>query len=123
VAYKNSEDQKEAVKRHYQKNKDKIKARSYERNKIQRVRNRDFVKSIKEISECIDCGENNPLVLDFDHVRGDKVLAISDMVNRAYGINSISEEMEKCEVRCANCHRIITEKRRDDKRRTTKPLK
>tara|TARA_R110000824_G_scaffold4250_1_gene20226 strand:- start:86 stop:457 length:372 start_codon:yes stop_codon:yes gene_type:complete len=123
VAYKNSEDQKEAVKRHYQKNKDKIKARSYERNKIQRVRNRDFVKSIKEISECIDCGENNPLVLDFDHVRGDKVLAISDMVNRAYGINSISEEMEKCEVRCANCHRIITEKRRDDKRRTTKPTK
>ena len=123
MAYKNSEDQKEAVKRHYQKNKDKIKARSYERNKIQRVRNRDFVKSIKEISECIDCGENNPLVLDFDHVRGDKVLAISDMVNRAYGINSISEEMEKCEVRCANCHRIITEKRRDDKRRTTKPLK
>lgn len=123
MAYKNSEDQKEAVKRHYQKNKDKIKARSYERNKIQRVRNRDFVKSIKEISECIDCGENNPLVLDFDHVRGDKVLAISDMVNRAYGINSISEEMEKCEVRCANCHRIITEKRRDDKRRTTKPTK
>tara|TARA_R110000751_G_scaffold140401_1_gene244084 strand:- start:216 stop:587 length:372 start_codon:yes stop_codon:yes gene_type:complete len=123
VAYKNSEDQKEAVKRHYQKNKDKIKARSYERNKIQRVRNRDFVKSIKEISECIDCGENNPLVLDFDHVRGDKVLAISDMVNRAYGINSISEEMEKCEVRCANCHRIITEKRRDDKRRTTNPTK
>ena len=123
MAYKNSEDQKEAVKRHYQKNKDKIKARSYERNKIQRVRNRDFVKSIKEISECIDCGENNPLVLDFDHVRGDKVLAISDMVNRAYGINSISEEMEKCEVRCANCHRIITEKRRDDKRRTTNPTK
>ena len=79
--------------------------------------------SIKEISECIDCGESNPLVLDFDHVKGDKILAISDMSNKAYCIDKISEEMEKCEVRCANCHRIITEKRRDDKRRTTKPTK
>ena len=112
MAYKNPEDQVAAAKRHYQKNKDKIKARSYERNKVQRVRNREFVKSIKEISECIDCGEKNPLVLDFDHVKGDKVLAISDMANRAYGIESISEEMDKCEVRCANCHRIITNERK-----------
>ena len=123
MAYKNPEDQVVAAKRHYQKNKDKIKARSYERNKIQRVRNREFVKSIKEISECIDCGENNPLVLDFDHVKGDKILAISNMANGSYGIDSISEEMDKCEVRCANCHRIITEKRRDDKRRATNPTK
>ena len=123
MPYKNPEDQVAAVKRHYQQNKDKIKARSYERNKIQRVRNREFVISIKEISECIDCGESNPLVLDFDHVKGDKILAISDMSNKAYCIDKISEEMDKCEVRCANCHRIITEKRRDDKRRTTKPTK
>ena len=116
MPYKNPEDQVAAVKRHYQKNKDKIKARSYERNKVQRVRNREFVKSIKEISECIDCGEGNPLVLDFDHVRGKKVLAISDMSNRAYGIESISAEMDKCDVRCANCHRIVTHNRKNDKR-------
>tara|TARA_R100001443_G_scaffold113952_1_gene129306 strand:+ start:934 stop:1281 length:348 start_codon:yes stop_codon:yes gene_type:complete len=115
MPYKNPEDQVAAAKRHYQENKDKIKARSYERNKVQRKRNREFVKSIKEISECIDCGESNPLVLDFDHVKGDKILAISDMANRAYGIESISEEMDKCEVRCANCHRIITDKRKYDK--------
>ena len=123
MAYKNPEDQKEAVKRHYQQNKDKIKARSYERNKIQRVRNREFVMSIKEISECIDCGESNPLVLDFDHVKGDKILAISDMSNKAYCIDKISKEMDKCEVRCANCHRIITNKRRDDKRRAANTTK
>ena len=123
MPYKDPEDQKEAVKRHYQQNKDKIKARSYERNKIQRVRNREFVMSIKEISECIDCGESNPLVLDFDHVKGDKILAISDMSNKAYCIDKISKEMDKCEVRCANCHRIITNKRRDDKRRAANPTK
>ena len=83
MPYKDPKDQKEAVRRHYLKNKEEIKARSFKRNKVQRVRNREFVKSIKEISECIDCGENNPLVLDFDHVKGEKIMAISNMSNKA----------------------------------------
>ena len=123
MPYKDPKDQKEAVRRHYLKNKEEIKARSFKRNKVQRVRNREFVMSIKEISECIDCGENNPLVLDFDHVKGEKIMAISDMSNKAYGIDTISKEMDKCEVRCANCHRIITEKRRDDRRGINATLK
>jgi hypothetical protein len=123
MPYKDPKDQKEAVRRHYLKNKEEIKARSFKRNKVQRVRNREFVKSIKEISECIDCGENNPLVLDFDHVKGEKIMAISNMSNKAYGIDTISKEMDKCEVRCANCHRIITEKRRDDRRGINATLK
>jgi hypothetical protein len=123
MPYKDSKDQKEAVRRHYLKNKEEIKARSFKRNKVQRVRNREFVMSIKEISECIDCGENNPLVLDFDHVKGEKIMAISDMSNKAYGIDTISKEMDKCEVRCANCHRIITKKRRDDRRGINATLK
>ena len=89
MPYKDPKDQKEAVRRHYLKNKEEIKARSFKRNKVQRVRNREFVKSIKEISECIDCGENNPLVLDFDHVKGEKIMAISNMSNKAYGIDTI----------------------------------
>ena len=123
MPYKDPKDQKEAVRRHYLKNKEEIKARSFKRNKVQRVRNREFVMSIKEISECIDCGENNPLVLDFDHVKGEKIMAISNMSNKAYGIDTISKEMDKCEVRCANCHRIITEKRRDDRRGINATLK
>tara|TARA_R110000765_G_scaffold56756_1_gene111886 strand:- start:59 stop:430 length:372 start_codon:yes stop_codon:yes gene_type:complete len=123
MPYKDPKDQKEAVRRHYLKNKEEIKARSFKRNKVQRVRNREFVKSIKEISECIDCGENNPLVLDFDHVKGEKIMAISNMSNKAYCIDTISKEMDKCEVRCANCHRIITEKRRDDRRGINATLK
>ena len=123
MPYKDPKDQKEAVRRHYLKNKEEIKARSFKRNKVQRLRNREFVKSIKEISECIDCGENNPLVLDFDHVKGEKIMAISNMSNKAYCIDTISKEMDKCEVRCANCHRIITEKRRDDRRGINATLK
>lgn len=52
---------------------------------------------------CIDCGENDPVVLQFDHVRGVKAFEIS------YGLSSRSwseniKEISKCDVRCANCH-------------------
>ena len=115
MPYKSKKDQAAASKRHYEANKDKIKARSYARNKTQRLRNREFIRCIKEISKCIDCGENNPVVLDFDHVKGEKLMNISDMSSRGYSFKSIEKEMEKCEVRCANCHRIITTKRKNEK--------
>lgn len=59
---------------------------------------------------CVDCGERDPLVLEFDHVRGDKIGDISGMAfKRSWEI--IELEISKCEVRCANCHRRITRKR------------
>lgn len=59
---------------------------------------------------CVDCGETDPLVLEFDHVRGQKKFAIQDMVNRGYRWDTIMQEISKCEVRCANCHRRKTAK-------------
>lgn len=52
---------------------------------------------------CVDCGEDDPLVLQFDHVSGEKSNSISDMV-RDYSWATILAEIAKCEVRCANCH-------------------
>lgn len=57
---------------------------------------------------CIDCSEADPIVLEFDHVRGEKVMEISDMLSKGFGWGRISEEIVKCEVRCANCHRRRT---------------
>lgn len=57
---------------------------------------------------CIDCGETDPVVLEFDHVRGDKVDAISMMIGRGFPLERIKQEIEKCEVRCSNCHRRKT---------------
>ena len=76
-----------------------------------RHRNRDFVLSYLKSHPCVDCGESNPVVLDFDHINGSKTMDISLMVSQTSGINRISSEIEKCEVRCANCHRIATAKR------------
>lgn len=113
MGYKSKDDQRVASRRHYEKNKEVIIARSKERNKAQRIRNRAFIARVKSFSSCLDCGESDPRVLDFDHVRGEKKKNVSDMAACAYSIHRIKEEMRKCDVRCANCHRKETKKRRD----------
>lgn len=58
---------------------------------------------------CIDCGENDPIVLEFDHLR-DKKFSISEgMQGRRW--QDVLDEIAKCEVVCANCHRRRTAKR------------
>lgn len=61
---------------------------------------------------CIDCGEQDVLVLQFDHVRGQKLQSISELVKAGYAWKAIEAEIAKCEVRCANCHARRTAKQR-----------
>ena len=65
----------------------------------------DYLKS----HSCVDCGESDPIVLEFDH-RSNKKMNISEMVGTAYSIESIQEEIAKCEVVCSNCHARRTAK-------------
>ena len=60
---------------------------------------------------CVDCGEGNLLVLDFDHIRS-KRWSISYMVSCGFPWATIVDEIKRCEVRCANCHRIKTARER-----------
>jgi hypothetical protein len=55
---------------------------------------------------CADCGEDDPLVLEFDHL-GDKEFNISKGL-RDRGWLAVLDEMAKCDVVCANCHRRRT---------------
>ena len=64
---------------------------------------------------CVDCAEYDPMVLEFDHVRGKKKMNISQMVNQGYSLEAIRAETDLCEVVCGNCH-----KRREARRRGTK---
>ncbi len=57
---------------------------------------------------CIDCGCSDIRVLEFDHVNGQKTDEISHILSQNYGWPRIEAEIAKCEVRCANCHRIKT---------------
>lgn len=60
---------------------------------------------------CVDCGEDDPVVLDFDHVHGKKLGQVGHMASHAASWAKIEAEIAKCEVRCANCHRRKTAER------------
>ena len=64
---------------------------------------------------CVDCGESDVRVLDFDHLDAStKRSDIAKMVNAGGRWSDIELEMAKCEVRCANCHRRVTSDRGQD---------
>lgn len=65
-------------------------------------------------SSCLDCGEDDFLVLEFDHVRDKKTNNISTLVRRSnrVSLDALKNEIAKCEIRCANCHQMRTLARR-----------
>jgi hypothetical protein len=58
---------------------------------------------------CVDCGETDPVVLEFDHVRGKKKNEVTSMNNQS--MKMLLFEIKKCDVVCANDHRRRTAKR------------
>lgn len=85
---------------------------------LQRLLMRDATKNeaLRMLGElkskpCADCGHSYPsYVMDFDHVRGEKVDNISTLVsNQKWKL--LSEELPKCELVCSNCHRERTHQR------------
>jgi hypothetical protein len=103
--------QREYSRRHYQCNSTQHNQRRRANQKRYLRRNREMMNELLKSAECIDCGETDPVVLEFDHVRGKKKNNISDLVRNAFGWKRISDEISKCEIRCANCHRRRTAER------------
>lgn len=60
---------------------------------------------------CVDCGESDITVLEFDHVRGRKIGAVSALIAANVRWSVVAEEISKCDVRCSNCHTKITARR------------
>lgn len=73
-----------------------------------RKRAHAFICEYLSSHPCVDCGENDPNVLEFDHVRGKKHNTISRL--KASSRAAVEREIKKCVVRCANCHRRKTAK-------------
>ncbi len=105
--------QKKYIKQHYLDNKDYYKDKAKARNEIIRKSHKAFTDRFKLFKGCIDCGyKTHPEALHFDHVRGSKVKAVSSLISACVSKETIKEEIRKCEVRCANCHAIVTASRR-----------
>lgn len=88
----------------YAKNKDRIATKKNKNCNLRRLRNLQFTIDYLRKNPCIDCGESDFMVLEFDHLCC-KLDAVSELVRKGYALNKIKEEIKKCEVRCANCHR------------------
>lgn len=74
-----------------------------------RLRNKNIILSYLSTHPCIDCGEDDPIVLEFDHVDPTtKTKSIANMLRSFATVTAIQEEINKCVVRCANCHRRRT---------------
>jgi hypothetical protein len=99
---------KEYGKLHYQKNKATYIHRAKIFNKHQAERNQQNLFDYLKSKKCVDCGNDDIRVLEFDHKEGlDKIDNIGNMIYR-YSWKAVLKEIGKCEIRCANCHRIKT---------------
>jgi len=97
------------ITKHSYKNNEKFRNLIYKRNAERLKVNQELVDDYLLTHPCIDCGITNPIVLEFDHVSGEKKFTISKGI-RNRKTKALIEEIEKCEVRCVNCHRRKTSK-------------
>jgi hypothetical protein len=94
-------------KKRYQTNpqvKEKLKKVIYEA----RARNQAYALEHLRNNPCVGCGEDDVVLLDFDHVRGVKKRNVSDLIRTGASIERLQEEIDKCDVTCVVCHRRKT---------------
>jgi hypothetical protein len=95
----------------------------YENNKQHHVENvmdrkrrlrdeaRDYVWNYLLSHPCENCGESDPIVLEFHHT-GSKESNVSELIYRADSILQVVQEISRCQVLCGNCHKRVTAKER-----------
>jgi hypothetical protein len=97
-------------KEYYANNRDRQSSLSNLRRRAYRIDRKDYVAKLKD-KPCADCGKKYPhYVMDFDHLKGSiKRGNISELINRNFlSYEQILVEVAKCDIVCANCHRIRT---------------
>ncbi len=80
-----------------------------ERTARRRREVKDFLAQYLRDHPCVDCGASDIRILDFDHTPGlAKRKDVMKMVKEGFGLPTILREIGNCEVRCRNCHAIVT---------------
>lgn len=102
--------QREYTRADYAKNKEKYVARALKNKERYKQEMYEWLVAYYALHPCVDCGESDPIVLDFDHRdSNDKEDEVSNMMrNGRY--RAAKKEVDKCDVRCSNCHRRRTAK-------------
>lgn len=94
-------------KEHYYKNRQSYIDKARKRNAMVLKQIQDYVWKYLSIHKCVDCGESDTVVLEFDHQRG-KQYNVSELIRERRSLARVKLEVGKCVVRCANCHRRKT---------------
>lgn len=93
---------------HYYSNKAKYIERAAARNKRVRAELQAKLREYLSGKKCADCGIGDIRCLEFDHI-GEKNFGISQALSYSQkSWDEILKEIAKCEIRCANCHRVKT---------------
>ena len=95
--------------KHYEENRAKYIARAAERT--QRIVDERWELMLEYLGDhpCVDCGESDVVVLEFDHLQDKEFNISGGLRNRSW--TSVLSELQKCEVVCGNCHRRRTSRR------------
>lgn len=66
-----------------------------------------WLDTIKTMLPCEDCGQHfPPCAMDFHHARGAKKFGIGQALRQQIALSTLLTELAKCDLVCANCHRI-----------------
>ena len=99
-------------KQYYLDNTEDIKAKTLASNRKIRVRNREFLKEIKESNPCTDCGKHFPYyVMHFDHIF-EKTASLAHLSRACVSLERLQQEIDNCELVCSNCHAVRTHERK-----------
>lgn len=99
------------VNNHYKNNKQYYINKAHRRNHELKIKTINYIGNYLKAHKCVDCGEPDVLVLEFDHrIPKDKYKDVSKMIKNRGSLASIISEISKCDVRCANCHKRKTAK-------------
>lgn len=111
MAIKDKEKRRATSRKHYEANKEITKRRAKLHTIAMRKKVRMWLHEYLKTNPCADCGELDPIVLEFDHI-GEKKFTIGEFASKGASLNTVIAEVAKCQVRCANCHRRKTYKER-----------
>jgi hypothetical protein len=101
------------IREHYRSNRPYYIAKARKRREKTVRQVRDWIISYLADNPCVDCGEGDIVVLEFDHLdpeTKDKPVAV--LARSGFSLKRVQAEIAKCDVRCANCHRRRTHTQR-----------
>jgi hypothetical protein len=106
MPYKDKEVRKAKHKQYAKKYYEKNKASVIKKAKLNKKKNRAEWQAFKATLSCQKCGQNHPATLDFHHIVMDKSNKKLNYLTKIGAYHLAKQEITKCAVLCANCHRI-----------------